>query len=195
MANEQVLQDAPEEQKIDPKIQREAEAYILGLSKMLHSKNTSPKVQEMLKAGDPQETIPEVAMLVNDQMEQAATKGGKKPSLDTLVAASQFLVGDLIEIGNASGAFKLESEDEVAMVLQNTMQKYIEKGLADGSLDPIELQKKTEPLMSEEHRNAGLRGAEASGVPTEPSQMTAMEAYAKQKMGKGQPKGMLQGGR
>ena len=178
-----------QEQQVDPKVQKEVEAYTLGLSKMLHSSKTSPKIVEMLSAGEPQKTIPQIALLVNGQMEQAATKGGKKPSFDVLLGAAQFLVGDLIEMGNAAQIFNIQAEEEIAPILQNTLQAYIEKGLRDKTLDPIELQRAAEPLMAEKHRDAGLRGAEASGLPAEPSQITAMEAYAQRR----EQKGMLKG--
>jgi hypothetical protein len=177
--------------QMDPKTEKEVQAYVLGLSKMLHSKQTSPKVLEMLKAGEPEKTIPHTAMMLNQQMEDAVRAKGKSPSLDTLFAAGQFLVGDLIEIGNAAGIFQLETEEQIAPIVQNTFQVYIEKGLKDGTIDPIELQKKVEPLMSDEHKQLGLQAAQRTGVPEQPDETTAMEMYAMQRS----KKGALQGGR
>lgn len=185
------VEQPQEDQKLDPKIEKEMQSYIMGLSKILHGQKTQPQVVQMLKSGgDPEKLVPQVALLVNDQMEQAVTGKGKKPSLETLVGASQFLVGDLIEMGNAMGIFQVETPEQVEPILKNTMQAYIEKGLKDGSLDPIELQQKVEPLMSEEHRALGMEAAKRSGVPEAPSQMTAMEAYARQR----EQKGMLKRG-
>lgn len=180
-----------EQDQLDPKTEKEMQAYVLGLSKMLHSKQTSPKVLEMLKAGQPEQTIPHTAMILNQQMEDAVRAKGKSPSLDTLFAAGQFLVGDLIEIGNAAGIFQLETEEQIAPIVQNTFQVYIEKGLKDGTIDPIELQKKVEPLMPEEHRQLGLEAARRTGVPEQPDETTAMEMYAMQRV----RKGALQGGK
>ena len=177
-------------QELPPQAKREVEAYVLGLSKMLHSKETSRKVLDMLKSGPPEQVIPYTALQVNQQMESAVTAKGKKPSLDTLFAAGQFLVGDLIEIGNAAGIFQLETEEQIAPIVQNTFQVYIEKGLKNGTIDPIELQKKVEPLMPEEHRQLGLQAAKRTGVPEQPDEGTAMEVYAMQRM----RKGALQGG-
>ena len=177
---------APEEQQIDPKVEREVQAYVMGLSKMLHGKKTQPQVVQMLKSGGPPEQlVPQVALLVNDQMESAVKQKGQKPSLEVLLGAAQFLVGDLVEMGNALGVFQVETEEQVAPILQNTMQTYIEKGLKDGSIDPIELQQKVEPLMPEDMRQKALGIAEANGLPAEPNQMTAMEAYAQKRMAKG----------
>lgn len=175
-----------EQQQLDPKVEKEVQAYVMGLSKMLHSKKTQPQVVQMLKSGgDPETLVPQVALLVNDQMESAVKQKGQKPSLDVLLGAAQFLVGDLVEMGNAIGVFQVETKEQVAPILQNTMQSYIEKGLKDGSIDPVELQQKVEPLMPEDMRQKALGIAEAEGLPTVPNQMTAMEAYAQKRLAKG----------
>lgn len=174
--------------QMNPKVQKEAEAYITGLSKMLHSKETSRQVVGMLEAGDPQVTVPETALQVNSMMEQSVKK---KPSLDVLVNAGAFLVSDLIEIGNAAGIFEITEPEQIEPILKSTMQTYIEKGLADGSIDPVELQNMAEPMMDEEHRAAGLEGAEMFGVPTEANETTAMSVYGAQQ----KRKGMMQGGK
>ena len=182
----QVPQGNPQEQQLDPKMEREVQAYVMGLSKMLHGKKTQPQVVQMLKSGGPPEQlVPQVALLVNDQMESAVKQKGQKPSLEVLLGAAEFLVGDLVEMGNALGVFQVETEEQVAPILQNTMQTYIEKGLKDGSIDPVELQQKVEPLMPEDMRQKALGIAEAEGLPAEPNQMTAMEAYAQKRMAKG----------
>jgi hypothetical protein len=175
-----------EKKKIDPKVEREVQAYIMGLSKMLHSKKTQPKVVQMLKSGgEPEQLVPKIALLINDQMESALSQKGQKPSLDILLGAAQFLVGDLLEMGNALGVFQVETEEQVAPILQNTMQTYIEKGLKDGSIDPVELQQKVEPLMPPEMREKAIGIAQQQGIPMEPDQMVAMEAYAQKRMQKG----------
>lgn len=185
---EGILEGASQEvPKVDPKVQREVDTYTMGLSKLLHGKESSREIMEMLKGGEPQTTIPATALLVNGMMESSI---GNPPSLDVLVAAGSFLVGDLIEIGNAAGIFQLETEEQIGPILQETMQKYIEDGLEKGTIDPIELQEKTEGLMSAEQQGMGMRDAGANEVPMEPDQNTAMQAYG----AKMERKGALKGG-
>jgi len=184
-------QEAP---PMDPKLEKEMQAYVMGLSKLLHSKQTQPQVVSMLKSTeDPAKSIPQIALMINDQMESAVKGKGKKPSLDVLMGAAQFLVGDLIEMGNAIGIFQIETEEQIAPILQGTMQTYIERGLKDGSIDPVELQQKVEPLMPEQDRMKALEIAKAEGIPEQPNQLTAMEAYAAKRERKAA--GMLRGGR
>lgn len=185
--NPQELQQA----KMDPAAEKEVQAYVFGLSKLLHSKQTSNKVVEMLKAGKPEQTIPHTALLLNSQMEETVRAKGKPPSLEVLFESGQFLVGDLIEIGNAAGIFQLETEEQIAPILQSTFQQYIRAGLKNKTIDPIELQQKVEQMMPEDVKAQGLQMAERTGVPLKPDQSTAMEAYAMQRA----QKGSLQGGR
>jgi hypothetical protein len=170
------------------KLEPQDEAYILGLMKLLHSKETSPMVDDMLKnGGDPKVTIPKVAMLVNQKMADAT---GKVPSLRTALAAFMYLVGDLIELGNKAGFFNIETEEDISVILKATLQAYIEKGLKDGTIDPVELQKEIEPLLSEEQRTMGSEAANGSGLPMDANHDTAMASYGMQK----KREGVMQGG-
>lgn len=175
---EDVTQGNVQQAEVDPKLEEETQAYITGLMKMLHSKDTSRNVVEMLSAGAPEKVIPQTALLINQQMEDAARSKGKPPSLEVLLNAGIYLTQDLIEIGNTAGIFEIVEEQEVGSLIQNTMQQYIEKGLKDKTIDPIELQEKIEPLMDEEHRNLAMEAGSAAGLPAKPDQMTAMEHYA-----------------
>jgi hypothetical protein len=164
------------------------QAYISGLMKLLHSKDTAPHVEEMLKSGPPEQTIPATALQINGQMEEAA---GQKPPLETALIAGVYLVQDLIEIGNAAGYFELQDPEQMKPILQTTMQQYIEAGLQDGTIDPVELQEKVEPLMDEEQRATGMQAAELTGIPKAPTQETAMSAYGRQM----ERKGVMSGGK
>lgn len=174
----------------EQQLSRKDQAYIGGLMKMLHSKETSSTIDEMLQAGPPEQTIPEISMMVSRQMEDAVSKKATKPELETILKGGIYLVSDLIEIGNAGGFFQIESEEQVQPIMQATFQKYIETGLEDGSIDPIELQAKVEPLLNEQQIQVGSEAASGSGIPMKPDQSTTMAAYGAQM----QRKGMLKGG-
>lgn len=179
-----------QEGQSEGQLDKKSQAYITGLSRMLHNSKTSKNILEMLKSGEPQDTISTTALTVNSQMEKRVTQAGKKPDLDVLLNAAVFLVGDLIEIGNAAGIFQIQDEQEIGQILQNTLQTYIEDGLKNGTVDPVELQHAVEPLMDEDHRAMGMEAANMSGIPQEANESTAMQSYgAEQKRA-----GALQGG-
>jgi len=172
-----------EQPELPPEVKKEADQYTSILSKLMHSKDTKAQIYEMLQAGDPMETIPQTASAINMQGEALYKRNNPKLSLDALFIGAQFLVIDLVEIGNTGGFFEVNMEDEkvAEVLLKNTIQPYVEQGLKDGTIDPIELQEKVEPLM----KNIGgaedvRKEAEANGMPMEPGVDAAMEAYRKE---------------
>jgi hypothetical protein len=190
---QQQQQVQPSELATEPSNLSEADqSYLNALVKLMHTKKTAGKVEDMLESGPPEKAIPETALMINGMMEGEARKGGRPPSLELLFQAGIVVVGDLIEIGNAKGIFDIQDEQEISALLQGTMQKYIEKGLKEGTIDPVELQQKAEAMLAPEDREAALGMAEREGIPVEPNEHTAMEVYADKKVRKA---GMLQGGR
>ena len=163
--------------------------YVSGLMKLMHSKKTAPVIDEMLAAGPPEETIPQVALMINEQME-SAFKQKQKVELETLLTGGMYLVSDLIEIGNTGGFFQVEDEEQVRDITQATFQTYIEKGLKEGTIDPVELQSKVEPLLNEQQKGLGGQFGGEHGVPTQPNEETAMEVYGAQR----ERAGLLKGG-
>ena len=110
-------------------------------------------------------------------MESAVKSKGQKPSLGVLLAANVRMIGELMEIGKSGGFFQVQ-EEQVGPILQDTMQRYITKGLKDKSIDPIELQQAVEPMMEESQKQQGLEMANQMGVPQEPGMDAALESYA-----------------
>ncbi len=161
-------------------------AYVSGLLKILHSKKTAPMVEDMLKSGDPQTTIPATALQVNQLMEDSIKeKSGSKPELTTIFAGGVFLVNDLVEIGNTAGFFNVDPQKDLEPIMKDTFQQYIQKGLKDKTIDPVELQAIAEPLMSDKQRAYGMNVAKQGGIPEEANHVTAMESYGLQMQNKG----------
>ena len=169
----------------DPELQRKVDSYSSGLLKMIHGKETRGQVFEMLSSGPPDMTIPRTALMINQRMEGAISEKGTKPELPVLLASGTILVGELVEVANAGNLFKQEPQPEqVQKILQDTFQMYIEDGVKKGKIDPIELQKLVEPMMSPEQKDFGMNAGAQFGVPGQPGVSAAMESYANQKVGK-----------
>jgi hypothetical protein len=186
-----VLSGDPEQ-----KMNKQQEVYIGALMRVLHDKQTTPMVQEMLKAGPPEKTIPRITMEVNDMMQQTiARKGGQPADLETIFLGGVYVVSDLIEIGNAGGFFKVNDEGQVKEILQTTIQTYVERGLKDGSIDPVELQAITEPLMEDSDKEEGIAYAKKEGLSMQADQDVAMEAFGQKKYREGMLQQPVPGGR
>jgi hypothetical protein len=183
-----VEEQAVQQKEPEWKPSQQDTAYANVLLKMVHSKKTRGKIKDMLGSTHPSISVPKAALAINDMAEKRTREKGKPPSLETLLYANTLLINDLIEVGNLAEVWEqpVESEEEVGGILQKAMQQYIEKGLKDGTIDPVELQAKTEPLMDEEHRAAANQWGQKAGVPTEPGEVAAMEQYASQRARKKQ---------
>lgn len=166
-----------QEQAIDPKQKEKAENYISILMNELHSPDTRDDVLEILKSSkDPFVTVPQAALAINDAAAGKITKNGGKVDVATMFIGSQYLVNDLMEIGNAFGIFKT-TEKDFGDLYQDSLQMYIQRGLKDGSIDPIELQLAGEQMMDQNQKVGGHYLAEQKGVPYKPSQQQILQQH------------------
>ena len=164
----------------DPKVQqaiKEAKGYETVLMELMHGKKTRDQVVKMLSAApDPFVTIPEAAMTINDMGVDMMKRGGAPVSVSAQMVASQFILDDLIQLGQASKAFEWNEQDTPAL-MEDTYQMYVERGLADNSIDPIQLQAEAEKAMTEEQMAGGVMLGQDK-VPQKPDQRAITEQYA-----------------
>jgi len=155
---------------LPPKMKKELDGYKTLLNKLMHSKETRKQTMEMLK-GPPQVSVPGAALTIQGQATKIMEQKGISVSQDILLMGSIFLIGDLIDLGNASGKWENPvDEEETKLIYQDTLQDYIEKGLADGTIDPIQLQQQTEPLMNQNQKEVGGAFAQRGNVPMDVTQ-------------------------
>jgi hypothetical protein len=155
----------------DPKVQaiiKKAKGYETVLKNLIHGKKTRDEVINMLKGGDAIMSVPQAAMTINDMAMDTMNKGGLKPEASVQMVASAYLIDDLIQLGEAAGAFQTQDGD-LDHIMEDTYQMYIERGLKDKSIDPIQLQLEAEKAMSPEQMAGGLAAGHGE-VPRKPSQ-------------------------
>ncbi len=162
--------EEPQTTPEDKKVQDRIDSYVVALMNELHGSETRDDVLDILKNGkDPYIGIPEAAMAVNDAAVAKFKQNGVDVDLNTQFNASAYLVNDLMEIGSKFGFFEV-TQDDFAPLLEDSLQTYIERGLKDGTIDPIELQLTAESFTSENQRIAGLYYGQENGVPPAPQQ-------------------------
>lgn len=151
--------------ELPPKVQREVENYRAVLTKIMHGKENRDNVLGLLRSyQQPELAVPEVANVI---MDQADTIMGTKAPNEYKLGLSGYVIGDLIELGNAAKIWPKVDENEAKNIYQDTVQDYIHKGLKDKTIDPIELQASTEPLMTPQQKEIGAAHAINNGVPPE----------------------------
>jgi len=160
-------------------VQRGAETYSIVLMKFLHGPQTRDLVMDILKSSkEPFDTVPEAMNKLNEMAAKTAEQGGQEISQDVQLAASVFLFSDIVDLGEAAGIFQVPEEERIELY-QDCLELHVQKGLKDGSIDPIQLQLDTEELLTEQQKAGGMGLAEFSGTPTELSQAQMTEQYAK----------------
>jgi len=163
-------QRTPIDQPVDQKVQDRIDSYVVALMNELHGSETRDDVLDILKNGkDPYIGIPEAAMVVNDAAVAKFEQNGVEVDLNTQFNASMYLVNDLMELGSKFGFFEV-TQDDFAPLLEDSLQTYVERGLKNGTIDPIELQLTAEKFTSENQRIAGLYYGQENGVPPAPQQ-------------------------
>jgi len=182
----EAIQKEAKGQELPPRLKKEMSGYKTILTKLMHSPKKQEVTMELLSAGPPQISVPNAALTINQEAEMIMEKKGIKISQASKLAGSVFLVSDLIELGNASGVFGQETvdEQEAQLIYQDTLQDYIQRGLKDKTIDPMELQQQVEPLMTQEQKAVGMKFAQGTGVPMKPTSQQVI----------GNQKGMLEGG-
>jgi hypothetical protein len=165
----------PGSTELDAKSKAKAENYVSILMNELHSPQTRDDVLEILKSSkDPFITIPQAALVINDAAKVKIERSGGKVDMQTMFLGSPYLVGDLMELGNAAGIFQVTKED-FPDLYQDSLQMYIQRGLKDGSIDPIELQLAGEKVMSQNQRVGGQYLAQEQGMPHAPTQAQILQ--------------------
>lgn len=190
------------EQGGDPEAQKRVQAYTSVLIKIMHSKETRDGLIDMLAGGekekapgpaegsegmpreqkgrtnDPFIAVPQAAVVVNDMALAFMKDNGIEVDFGTQLAGSATVISDIIQLGYAKKIWPELSQEEVAGIYEDALQIVIERGLKDGSIDPIQLQADVEPLMNEDQKGIGNQMAEKGGLGSEPSQQAMTEQYA-----------------
>ena len=140
---------------ISPEQRDQLENYIDNMMLLIHKQPAADKIIEGLqRVKNPQAAIAVTANEVNEMLLRGFQENGKQYNNVTLFYGSYFLVKELIELGEIAGLFKL-TEPERFAAYTLAVQHFIGKGIKDGTIDPVGLQKGVEPLMPDDLRAKG----------------------------------------
>lgn len=169
--------------------QKAMQSYVDTLMYALHHEDSADSVMEIMAADTPERSVPNAALMINEKVEKALKAKGQEVPKDVKMAGAAYLVDDIVQLGNASGMWPQNIEEQdTGYLLQNTMQKYIHEGIKDGSIDAVELQKEVEPMLNEEQRAKGIAMQQKEGLPNEPTQTMAVNRIVDSKLSKEQEK-------
>ena len=149
---------------------RQVETITAMFMKLIHGEETRDSVLQTLGSNpDPGKAVPQAANMLMTRVEQQAKTRRQKLPDDVKVAAAQYMVPDLAMLGNRAGVWEQPvAEEQLPQMLQDTMQIYIRQGLKNKTIDPVQLQRDAEKLMTPEQKEMGMRfgGGEIPPGPT-----------------------------
>lgn len=156
----QLIQDVP------PEKVKQLEVAQHAIAQFIYDPRTKDKVKNMLRDRDPQMAIPMATNAVFGMFEEMQKKGQKRPMpLEIRLALGVSTFKEILDVGAGLGIIPKMDLEEAQPMLKAAMQQYIQKGLKDKTIDPIELQEKINPLMTEEEGKQGMEAGAQYGVP------------------------------
>ena len=164
------------EYELSPEQQEQIDNYVDNATLMIHSQPASDKILESLASIDnPQAAVAKTANLVHDMLEQGFQKNQKQHNELTLMFGAYQMIDELIELGEIAGIFQMDENQKYA-AHHLAIQHYFGRGIKEGWIDPVELQKNVEPLMPQKLREQGQAEFERQSQPMGRSQQ--MEGMA-----------------
>lgn len=144
-----------EEYELSPEQEAQISNYVDNAKILIHKAPGNDRIiHELKRIKNPQAAVAATAVLVHELLTKQMNDNQKQFNTVTLFYGSSALVTELIELGEAAGIFKMSEEQKYAS-LQLAIQHYLGKGLKEGWIDPVGLQKEVEPLMPESMRKKG----------------------------------------
>ncbi len=150
--------------KLGPSQEAQLEAYKDNATLVVFSEKTQPAIlQSLQQEKTPIKSIATTANMINKQLEGSLEKTKEKMTEITLCLGAAHLVSELIVLAEAAKLYTLDNNERLEAFRQTIMQ-YFKDGLADGTIDPVELQKTIEPLMTDKQRQFGLQAMQQHGI-------------------------------
>lgn len=150
--------------ELGPAQEAQIEAYKDNATKIVFSEDSQAAVlQQLQSGGNPADSISNTAFVLHKRLEGSMAEQGEKMTEVTLALGAAHLVSELVVLAEAAGLYTIPNEDRLE-AYKLSVSKYFEAGLKDGSIDPVELQKSIEPLMSREQREYGMQQMESQQI-------------------------------
>ena len=148
------MEDAKEQ--LTPEEISQLDAYVDNATTVIFTEKTQPAIlQELQSSPNPIESVAFTANHIHKILFDALEKQGESMTDKTLFLGATHVVSELHLLAEAAGLFTLSNEEKLN-AFQYTLLVYFKEGMESGKIDPVELQKELEPLMTEEQRQYGV---------------------------------------
>lgn len=196
--------------RLSPAQEAQLEAYTDNATIAVYSEKTQPTVLQLLQSGKTHvEGLARATFFIHQQLEAGIERNGENMTEQALFLGAAHLVSELVVLAEAAKLFTL-TPDERLEGYRRAVQMYFREGLrifkakgpeAPGAVDPVNLQKAVEPLLTEEQRAMGMQWTEQGGLSKTPPPSSTMimdippkEDAQPMQQAQQQPQGLLAGG-
>lgn len=118
--------------------QDDIQKYVTKATILIHSKETTKKIQAALILPDPVQQIANLTVMIIQRIDSAARQQGVETQDNVKLAAAKAIIGLLCELAQAMKKFTL-SQDLKTLALATAMQDYYKGEIKAGRIDPIKL--------------------------------------------------------
>jgi hypothetical protein len=177
------MMDPQQMQDIPPGMMKQLETINAAMVDMIYDPKTKGQVQKTLQDGPPEMTVPAVTNMIMGRFEDIMRPKNGNMSLDMKLAVGVNTFSEIQDLASRMGILPKEvSEDQQQAMLKSAMQQYIQKGLKDKSIDPVELQMAVEPLLTPEEQLIGRGVGEQTGTPGGPTNQIMQQDIMNKKL-------------
>jgi hypothetical protein len=102
--------------------------------KLIHGKETRANILKALQSPNPVDAVSNITVALVTRLDQAMRKSGKDVVDEVKAYAANSLMGQILEVGEASGTIQL-SDDEKEVAFSDAVNKYMRQEIAAGRID------------------------------------------------------------
>ena len=159
-----------EGQEPSPQMLKQLENINGAMVDMMYRPETKSVIQKMLTDAPPEMALPHVTNMLMQKFEDMMEQKNGPMDLQMKLGVGVMTFSEVTELAQGLGKMPQDMpEEQTQELLKATIQQYIQKGLKEKTIDPIELQEAVEPLLTPEEQAMARGMGQEVGTPGGPT--------------------------
>lgn len=170
---QQVVSPEQQEQSIPPEQQAELMAFTENAREAIFSEGSRDELVDILKQDrDIVERLTVASLIVYGSLAQSKAKSGKGGFNDIILGFGWlYIIQELIDLAEMSGVTEDITAEQVQAAHKKALKQHIGQGIADGTLDPQQLQERLNEMVA--HHGIDVQAIAQNEVSEQPPQEEA----------------------
>jgi hypothetical protein len=172
--HDQYTDDFVDEYALSPAQEQQIEIFQDNATIAIFSEKSQPQILQLLQTDmkNPMKSVGYAAFMVLKSLVFGSIRSSEPVTEVTLMFGGAHLVSELITLAEAAGLYQLTDQERLD-AFGEAIKLYLEEGFkifkeqgseAPGAVDPIEIQKAAEYLLSDEQRQSGMQMARENEI-------------------------------